>query len=555
MKVIPIILLLQLATIAASAQHTYLAGSATESIDPEEQLFSLALAGYGLPREGRFSLEWVPVKEQGAALTALKKQFGKSTTGSTTAKNIQVVSPEDKLPVPAIINTTSWHNRKYALRADNTIWRRTVTGAWVKIARANGTAYDINVQQIAAIKGRLYAKDSTGRFYIARHCVGNGNGLKTTALAVRQQQQTVVLVALDLVGIDYSFATGIKNAIWRSRGIPPQAILINISHTHFAPVMQHYAAFPSYGQLPDSMYLRFVQQQTIKAIEGALKDLAPAELYFSRGVTHIGFNRSSPNKKTPYDSTVDVIEIKKGKGKRDAMLFLASCHPVFGTDGIAMMTITANYPGITRTLLAQKKNLKDVLFLQGCSGDINPRSDSHELTGTELAADILEIPGGNSTKIEGALSYALDTMNIKVTPWQPERIKQFKQEYSNKEGDVWAEKNVRWSDLMLQRYAQNKVPSTMPEYIQTINIGNWKLVGLSREVVTEYGTSIKALWPDKLVSVAGYCNDIASYLPAPSHVRSGVYEGLDSFFWYAQPALFTDTTLKEILQTIQSNNR
>ena len=72
------------------------------------------------------------------------------------------------------------------------------------------------------------------------------------------------------------------------------------------------------------------------------------------------------------------------------------------------------------------------------------------------------------------------------------------------------------------------MPAVMPVYIHTINIGNWKLVGLSREAVTQYGIEIRRLWPDQPVSVVGYTNDVSSYF-----TRS---------FTYKRPILMRVTT-------------
>ena len=41
-----------------SAQTRYQAGFANVSLEPSENIFSVALQGYGAPAEGRFSLEW-----------------------------------------------------------------------------------------------------------------------------------------------------------------------------------------------------------------------------------------------------------------------------------------------------------------------------------------------------------------------------------------------------------------------------------------------------------------------------------------------------------------
>ena len=44
-----------------SAQTVYYAGTSQVSIEPDQTLHSLHLGGYGLPRNGRFSLEWSAV--------------------------------------------------------------------------------------------------------------------------------------------------------------------------------------------------------------------------------------------------------------------------------------------------------------------------------------------------------------------------------------------------------------------------------------------------------------------------------------------------------------
>jgi hypothetical protein len=91
---------------------------------------------------------------------------------------------------------------------------------------------------------------------------------------------------------------------------------------------------------------------------------------------------------------------------------------------------------------------------------------------------------------------------------------------------------------MLKYYEDGTMPTSLPLYVQTLNIGNWKLVGFSRETTTEYGFGVKNLWPGKLVSVAGYTNDVSSYLPTRKHLELKNYEGSESFFWYGSPAVF-----------------
>ena len=158
-------------------------------------------------------------------------------------------------------------------------------------------------------------------------------------------------------------------------------------------------------------------------------------------------------------------------------------------------------------------------------------------------------------RLDGDISFAFDRMEIPVKPMSMDEVKEFKLSNSNKPGNLDAEKNVRWADLMLDRYKSGKVANTLPLYIQTINIGNWKFVGLSREVVNEYGPAIRAIWPEKIVTVAGYSNDVPSYLPVNWHIQEKQYEGNSSFFWYGQPGIPPLNVLEIITDRIRTLNK
>ena len=252
---------------------------------------------------------------------------------------------------------------------------------------------------------------------------------------------------------------------------------------------------------------------------------------------------------------MDVIKVIYNNGSRPDILVLTGCHPVFPTGNDLTYTISANYPGVTRRVLEQKNLAGKVMFIQGCAGDINPREASDIQTGMQLALDAMAVVQGNMQKITGKISSFLDTVDIPVKPMSKEQVIEFKNNNLNKEGDVWAEKNVRWADLMLDKYNKGEITPIMPVYVQTVNIGSWKLVGLSREVVTDYSISIKKLWPSKQVSVAGYCNDVTSYLPVESHINRHTYEGDDSFYWYGTIALFPTNVQDIILQQIKKKGR
>lgn len=624
------------------AQNGYLTGTATVHIDPDTNaVYSAALAGYGVPREGRFSLTWQAVQPLGG-ITALTSAEGKLfaatgngewMTGTAMADSFQwkvtgktaalkaltfmngkfyAVNTSNEIlegmlrpygvawkkrgspgPVTALahlhgklyaavgnklmegtlgrkirwrpagdatgfISMTSNGRELYAVNAGDSMWT-SVPGpdgiTWRQIGRKNDVTYKTGVKQMAVLQHTLYALDGAGMLQKGSH--KTMNNLTTRALAIRRNNKTVVIVGIDVCGFNATLGTAVKDAIFKSRHIPPSAILLNASHTHFAPVTQTWITWGDFYHFPDSNYLnKVVKAGIIRAIETAVDNLSPSRLYFTRGDTHIGQNRRpGANADKPYDNVLDVLKITDGQDRLKNVLFLTGCHPVFRNAGEESFTLSANYPAVARQLVEERTGTENAIFIQGCAGDINPRSSDHRQTGSELAADVLRVLDSGLQRIEGDISFFMDTVNIPVQPWSADSIMRFKAVKEQKPGDIEAEKDVRWANLMLQRYKNNQVENQLPEYVQTINIGDWKFVGISREAVTEYGRGIRGIWPEKRVSVAGYCNDVPSYLPVAWHIRAGVYEGFGSFFWYGQPGLPPLDIYDRIIGAIRQKNR
>lgn len=560
-----------------NAQQTYLSGTAKASIEPRAYPFSVALAGYGYPRGGRFSLEWIKKDNESITFSEYdreqrwKKLVVNAVTFTVLDKVIYVADKNgtityapiksktrnwQKLTVlEGIISLASYKGRLFALTANDELMQfelKNKNADWVKIAKFNGLSYDVHLKSITISKGKLYGFDKNNNLFEGRHRT-DGN-LSVRAVAVSAGKQTVLIVGTDVCGFNHDFISSIKQQIFEKYKIPPSAILINASHTHFAPSTQDWTTWGRH-QLPDSVYLNdVVKPAMVAVIETAIKNMKPSVLAFGRGKTAIGGNRSLEGAEIPYDNDVDVLSIERIKDQYKTLVFLTGCHPVFKNEGIEGFTISPNYPGVTKAALEKEPGVNDALFIQGCGGDINPLSSDHIKTGNDLAADVKRIINNPMQKLSGKLTFYLDSVNFPVSRWSNDRIAAFRKENDNGKGDVNAEKNVRWADLMFKLDKSNMMPASMPVYIQTINIGNWKLVGLSREAVTDYSIGVKKIWPGKLVSVAGYCNDVSSYLPTSRHIKAGNYEGLGSFFWYGQPSVFPLNVYETIIDKIKTQN-
>lgn len=518
-------------------QTVYQVGSDKQPIEPSSSIFSVALAGYGAPRDGRFSLEWIKVDNESIPF----KIFDKDEQAGKRAERSEIQ------PVDFAV----YKNKVYGLTGNNELLRYQGHGEWLRIAIQNGITYTQDIVKIGVHKDRLYGLDASGTVFIAQH--KTDNNLFSHALSIESNKEHVLLISLDLCGFDYAFINQVKAAISKKHKIPASAILINASHTHFAPVSQNWFTWGEHCQRPNPEYMEaVVKPAIITSVKNAIKSAKSATISFGRGQVEIGSNRRFPD--GPYDRDVDVIKIAYQGQHTNNILFMHGCHPVFQNAGEEGVTLSANYPAVARDLINRKSG-GESMFIQGTAGDVNPIDSDHRLSGEKLANAVLDVLDNQLMEISGEIDYHLDSVNFPVKAWSVDALEKFKKENSGKEGDVGAEKNVRWADLMLKHHREGTMPESMPVYIQTINIGNWKLVGLSREVVSEYGLGIKALYPDKIVSVAGYTNDVASYLPTIRHIKAGVYEGDESFFWYGQANIFPDNVYDQIISAVKANNR
>jgi hypothetical protein len=55
-----------------------------------------------------------------------------------------------------------------------------------------------------------------------------------------------------------------------------------------------------------------------------------------------------------------------------------------------------------------------------------------------------------------------------------------------------------------------------------------------------------------MVSVAGYSNDVSSYLPKEWHVVAQTYEGYGSFLWYGQAGMPPIDIFERVMQKVRS---
>jgi hypothetical protein len=420
-----------------------------------------------------------------------------------------------------------------------------------KLYACSADDYGINWKQVGISSyakcmgmqsNKIYAQDGNDGLWVTTNL--NTENINVTSYAIKDiNNNTVILLSADLLSIDYSFVNEIKTQINAKFGIPSNNILFNVTHTHYAPLTAVYKSW-SDRWLPEKAYLDYLKIQTIKAIEQSILQEKPSKLYFARGNVNIGENRSSNNSDgTPYDQSLDVIKITDMTNKTTGIIFFHGCHPVFVEEG-TNNAISPNFPGIASSKIETQFGTPCVAtFFQACGADINPKNYDYVETGLTLASAVINHAISTEiTPISGIIACKLLSKKLKLD--ENVNTEAYVNSYSADE---------EWNLAKNNFYAQPSLPHEVSCYIQEIGFGNtWKLTGLSGEVVTEYGESIRAANKDYFnnVTVVGYCNDVSYYLPKDWHITDTTYEGYTSGLLYGLWHPFPIGTFSEVLGTI-----
>src|SRR5690606_28698878 len=143
------------------------------------------------------------------------------------------------------------------------------------MGRYNDVTYTVKIKQLAATNDCIYALDTNGSLFVGKH--KSENSMETGAVAIQNDDRKVVIITIDVCGVDYSFTQKIKQAIASKHHLPKDAILINASHTHFAPVTQAWTTWAHFYQQPDSNYLNDVVGKNIIRSEEHTSELQSRE--------------------------------------------------------------------------------------------------------------------------------------------------------------------------------------------------------------------------------------------------------------------------------------
>ena len=379
------------------------------------------------------------------------------------------------------------------------------------------------------------------------------------ALAIEDHKgNRVVIVTTDLVGLPRSISDIVAARVEKVYGIDRAQLVLNSSHTHTGPLIRHnlevmFELGPEDSQVVAD-YAAALTEKLVMVVGAALKDLAPANLWFGNGRATFAINRreNTPkgviigeNPAGPGDPDVPVLKVTAPDGKLRAVLFGYACHNTTLTG--QFYRISGDYAGFAQIAIEEANPGATAMFIMLCGGDQNPHPRSTlELArqhGAALAAEVNRALGGKLTRVRGTTRAAFQITELGFAPQSREGF-----EARLQETNVY---RVRHAKAMIRLYDDGNPIRRYPYPVQAIQFGkDLTFVALGGEVVVDYDLRIKREYGSKGIIVAGYSNDVMSYIPSLRVLKEGGYEADESMIYYGLPGPYDEQVEDHIMTTV-----
>lgn len=380
------------------------------------------------------------------------------------------------------------------------------------------------------------------------------------AMAISDKKnERVVIVTTDLIGMSRTLSERVGAEVEKKYGLRRAQLMINSSHTHSGPAVRDnldsmFDLTPEQRQVIVD-YGNGLVANLVSVVGAALGDLQPAEVSVGHGTGTFAINRREGpsgavkiglNPKGPVDQDVPVFRITTPDGKLRAVLFGYACHNT--TLGGNLYLVNGDYAGYAQADIEAKHPGTTAMFMLLCGGDANPNPrGTYELAerhGLSLATEVMRVMGGQMKTVAGPVRSGWQMTEL---AFAPHTRAQFEEELK---GSNWYKQ--KRAEAMLKAYDAGRPMTTIPYPVQAFRFGKGvTVVGLGGEVVVDYALRIKREYPGEDTIVAGYTNDVMSYIVSKRVLLEGGYEPVDSHIYYGNPGPYTEEVEETIMGAVK----
>ncbi len=356
-----------------------------------------------------------------------------------------------------------------------------------------------------------------------------------------------LIVAADVFGFGPEMVQAVRHSA-EAWGIPHERVVLNASHTHYAPgTVTH--AVPGLGVFDRGHALR-VCDLIAAALPRLYQALAPCDLAWGRAQAQVGFNRRrridgrvqmAPNPEAHYERETPLLQVTLHGSDRRLLMVNHGCHPT-GLSNAAV--VSAGFPGEMRSALLANGAADVVMFLQGAQGEIK----SGRLGPDEQARWINDVEGMRDTgrRLADAVLVALKATLTPITePIASREVEVVLPIRPGPQGraalDDPAHAEVpralleNWAVAAEARYDRNITGLAIEA--QVLALGEAAFCCIPAEPMAQTAARIRAFDAGHAVTfVLGCTNGLAAYVPTAEMVDEGGYEAHTSAFVYTLPA-------------------
>lgn len=384
--------------------------------------------------------------------------------------------------------------------------------------------------------------------------------LSAKALALEDSKGgRAVIVTTDLIGLPRAITDEVAARVLKQYGLERARLLFNSVHTHTGPVV-----WPNLSTMFDldaeqsrrvREYSRQLTDKLVTVIGAALGDLQPAKLAYGHGSADFAVNRRQftpkgvaigVNREGPVDHDVPVLRVTSPSGKLRAILFGYACHNTTLT--AQFYQLSGDYAGFAQAALETAHPGTTAMFMELCGADQNPNPRSKlELAkqyGQTLATEVDRVLAGKLEPVRPQVRTAFKLVELSFAPHSRE-------DFEKQAGDKNPAR-ARRAQEMLKAYDEGHPVRHIPYPVQAIQFGkDLTLVALGGEVVIDYDLRVKKEFGARNIIVAGYSNDVMSYIPSARVLKEGGYEASDSMVFYGQPGPFNAQVEEDVFAGIR----
>lgn len=407
-------------------------------------------------------------------------------------------------------------------------------------------------------------------YYVPRFAKGYLDQLQAGALALSHGATTVLLLSVDILGIDFDLSLQFRQGIADAAGIPVEHIFLSATHSHTAASLND-STFPAENLQAVEQYIPFLGKRLCDAALLAIADQKPAKMgycvasapdriaYIRRYKMKDGSTMTCPPIDDPnidhpigtLDQRVNVLRFDQDSGN-SIVLVNYGIH----CDTIGGELLSADFPAWLRSTVEKALDGAKCLFFAGAQGDVgstNVHPGGGDMNDTEISFDNEMKSPGMARFVGRALAGTVLQVYDKVSYVDVDRLAVL-----NKTANVPANMPAPEDLPLAHKYRdlheagrEDEIPYTAmelttvvaealrmcklehgPEFFRlgltAVAIGPVALVGFPGEPFTDIGVAVKEAPGWELILPCALTNGNEGYFPMQSAYDEGGYESRTS---------------------------